>query len=233
MVAAGSVRYVPALGRVRNPGARRVGDVERADPRWRVCKAGGPVPSRALRPECLGRAGQRGGMKYMVLTARHHDGFALFDDTRSNFTSVKSAAHRDIVADYVKAVRAAGLGVGLYYSPLDWRFPGYFFPGIYREDADEMRAQFQRQLDELGSHYGKIDILWFDGGGNEWLGFGGIEFDHGKWRSRPADKPYSGVFDWHDDETLAHLRKLQPDIIVNDRTDAPADFRIRESYGEL
>lgn len=184
-------------------------------------------------PNAWAALAKEGGMKYMVLTARHHDGFALFDDTGSNFTSVKSAAHRDIVADYVKAVRAAGLGVGLYYSPLDWRFPSYFFPGIYRENADEMRAQFQRQLDELGSHYGKIDILWFDGGGNEWLGFGGIEFDHGKWRSRPADKPYSGVFDWHDDETLAHLRKLQPDIIVNDRTDAPADFRIRESYGEL
>ena len=73
---------------------------------------------------------KQGGMKYAVLTARHHDGFALFDDPGSSFTAVKSAAHRDFVADYVQAVRKAGLRVGLYYSPLDWRFPGFFFPGM-------------------------------------------------------------------------------------------------------
>ena len=82
-----------------------------------------------------------GGMKYMVLTARHHDGFALFDDPGSSFTAMKSAAHHDFVADYVKAVRKAGLGVGLYYSPLDWRFPGFFFPGIYQPSAIELREQ--------------------------------------------------------------------------------------------
>src|SRR6266581_1079258 len=76
-----------------------------------------------------------GGMKYMVLTARHHDGFALFDDPRSSFTAMKSAAHHDFVADFVKAVRKAGLGVVLYYSPLDWRFSGFFFPGIYQPQA--------------------------------------------------------------------------------------------------
>src|SRR5947208_6034260 len=59
------------------------------------------------------------GMKYVVLTARHHDGFALFDDSGSDFTVMKSAAKRDFVAEYVKGVRDAGLGVGLYYSLLD------------------------------------------------------------------------------------------------------------------
>src|SRR5450756_890262 len=59
---------------------------------------------------------RQGGMKYMVLTSRHHDGFALFDDPGNDFTTVKSTAHRDMIADYVKAVRGAGLGVGLYYS---------------------------------------------------------------------------------------------------------------------
>jgi len=183
-------------------------------------------------PNAWAALAKQGGMKYMVLTARHHDGFALFNDPESTFTSVKSAAHRDIVADYVKAVRAAGLGVGLYYSPLDWRFPGYFFPSVYQQSAEEMRAQYQRQIHELASNYGKIDILWFDGGGNEWLGFGGIEF-HGKWMGRPADQPYHDKFDWRDDETVGDLRKLQPGIIVDDRTDAPADFRIREGEDAL
>jgi len=80
------------------------------------------------------------GMKYTVLTARHHDGFALFDDPGSDFTAMKSAAHRDFVADYVAAVREAGLRVGLYYSPLDWRFPGFFFPDLYQQNARELRA---------------------------------------------------------------------------------------------
>jgi alpha-L-fucosidase len=184
-------------------------------------------------PDAWAALAKAGGMKYMVLTARHHDGFALFDDPGSSFTSVTSAAHRDMVAAYVQAVRKAGLHVGLYYSPLDWRFPGFFFPGIYGDNADEMRAQYQRQVNELASHYGKLDILWFDGGGDEWLGFGGIEHTGAGWKSRPKDQPYTGKFDWHDAETVAHLRKLQPEIIINDRTDAPADFRSREGDAAL
>ena len=183
-------------------------------------------------PDAWAALAKAGGMKYMVLTARHHDGFALFTDPGSEFTAPKSAAHRDIVAEYVKAVRAAGLGVGLYYSPLDWRFPGFFFPGIYQASADQLRAQYQRQVDELASHYGKIDLVWFDGGGDEWLGFGGLEFNGG-WKTRPKDQPYKGSFDWHDSDTVAHLRQLQPDVLVNDRTDAPADFRSREGDGAL
>ena len=66
------------------------------------------------------------GMKYIVLTTRHHDGFCLFDSKVSDFTSVKTAAKKDFVAEYVKSCRKAGLKVGFYYSLLDWRFPGYF-----------------------------------------------------------------------------------------------------------
>lgn len=185
-------------------------------------------------PSAWAALAKEGGMKYMVLTARHHDGFALFDDPASSFTAMKSAAHRDLVAEYVQAVRKAGLRVGLYYSPLDWRFPGFFFPGIYRDSADQLRAQYQHQINELASHYGKLDILWFDGGGDEWLGFGGLEWDGGSgWKTRPKNMPYTGSFDWHDAETVAHLRQLQPDILINDRTDAPADFRSREGDGAL
>lgn len=184
-------------------------------------------------PDAWASIAKDGGMKYMVLTARHHDGFALFDDPDSSFTAVKSAAHHDFVSDYVKAVRKAGLGVGLYYSPLDWRFPGFFFPGIYEANTVSLRDQYQRQIDELGSHYGKLDLLWFDGGGNEWLGFEGVEHTAGGWKGRPKDKPYSGKFDWQDVKTVAHLRQLQPGIILNDRTNAPADFRSREGDAAL
>lgn len=172
------------------------------------------------------------GMKYVVLTSRHHDGFALFEDPGSDFTAMKSAAHHDFIADYVKAVRAAGLGVGLYYSPLDWRFPGFFFPDLYMDSAVALREQYRRQISELATHYGKLDILWFDGGGNEWLGFGGVQF-RGGWHARPPDQPYSGKFDWQDNQVVELLREKQPSIVINDRTDASADFRSREGDGAL
>jgi alpha-L-fucosidase len=184
-------------------------------------------------PDAWAALAKEGGMKYMVLTSRHHDGFALFDDPGSSFTSMNSAAQRDIVADYVKAVRKVGLGVGLYYSPLDWRYPGFFFPGIYRANAEELHAQYERQIDELASHYGKLDVLWFDGGGNEWLGFGGLEWGEQGWHARAKDKPYAGQFDWRDVEVVSHLRELQPGVVINDRTNAPADFRSREGDGAL
>lgn len=172
------------------------------------------------------------GMKYTVLTARHHDGFALFNDPGNPYTAPSSAAHRDLVADYVAAIRKAGLHVGLYYSPLDWRFPGFFFPDLYRPNAIQLREQYHRQLNELASNYGKLDILWFDGGGEDWMGFGGVNF-HGQWQRRPRDKHYAGTFSWQDDEAVANLRKLQPSIVVNDRTDAPADFLSREGDGAM
>jgi len=183
-------------------------------------------------PDAWAAIAKAAGMKYTVLTSRHHDGFALFDDPGSNFTAMKSAAHRDFVAEYANAVRKAGLRVGLYYSPLDWRFPGFFFPDLYQASAVEMREQYHRQLNELGSHYGKIDILWFDGGGVDWLGFNGVSFK-GEWKARPKDQHYSGSFSWQDDQAVGNLRKLQPPIIVNDRTDAPADFQSREGDGAM
>ena len=178
-------------------------------------------------PNAWATTARDAGMKYVVLTSRHHDGFALFDDPSSNLTAVKSAAHRDFVADYVTAVRKAGLRVGLYYSPLDWRYPGFFFPDLYQANALQLHEQYHRQLDQLASHYGKVDIVWFDGGGANWLGFGGVQFKGG-WQARPKGENYTGTFSWRDDEAVGNLRKLQPSVIVNDRTDAPADFRSRE-----
>jgi len=191
----------------------------------------------AFRPEHFSaekwaRTARDAGMKYVVLTARHHDGFALFDDPGSDFTAMKSAAHRDFITDYVKSVRDAGLGVGLYYSPLDWRFPGFFFPDLYNDNASALREQYRRQISELATHYGKLEILWLDGGGNEWLGFGGVKFD-GRWHARAQDQPYTGKFDWQDNDVIGFLREKQSNIIINDRTNAPADFRSREGDGAL
>lgn len=184
-------------------------------------------------PEEWVRVARQAGMKYMVLTARHHDGFALFDSHANEFNSVRTAAHQDIVREFVAAARAGGMRVGLYYSPLDWRFPGYFFPDLYLESAEAMRDQYHQEMAQLGSAYGKLDLLWFDGGGEQWLGFGGIEFDGAKWRSRERGKPYNGAFSWQDDLVTGGLRQLQPQILINDRTSAPADWRTREGADRL
>jgi alpha-L-fucosidase len=95
-----------------------------------------------------------------------------------------------------------------------------------------LRAQYHRQLNQLASNYGKLDILWFDGGGGDWLGFGGVTFQGG-WHARPKEQRYTGSFSWQDDEAVNNLRRLQPSVIINDRTDAAADFRSREGDGAL
>ncbi|HEU6448593.1 MAG TPA: alpha-L-fucosidase [Verrucomicrobiae bacterium] len=184
-------------------------------------------------PDSWAQLAKAAGAKYVVLTSRHHDGFALFDDGTNQFTSVHSAAHRDFVAEYVKAVRQAGLRVGLYYSPLDWRFPGFFFPDLYLQSAEAMRDQYHRQMRELLSYYGKIDVLWFDGGETDWLSFS-HDMSSSQFPERKPGEHYHGRFSWQGAEINELLRRLQPGIIVNNRAaDVPADFTSREGYGAL
>ena len=144
------------------------------------------------------------GMKYMVFTTRHHDGYAMFDSQVSDFTSTKTAANRDFVAEYVKACRKAGLKVGLYYSLTDWRWPeclqGTPHTAQHRTVNPDLVAYVHEQVRELCTNYGKIDILWYDG----------------PW-------PYDPV-GWQAKTLNALARKLQPGIIINDRSGTPEDF---------
>lgn len=171
------------------------------------------------------------GMKYMVMTSRHHDGFSLWDSPSSydNFTSINSAAKKDFVAEYTQACRDAGLKVGLYYSPLDWRFPGYFFPDMYRENAEQLKAQTYSQVEELMKNYGKIDVLWYDGGGDDWLGLGGLKWG-GKegWGRRPKDQKYKGIPLFEPIKLNAMVRQYQPKVVMNDRSGYEGDFSSRE-----
>lgn len=154
------------------------------------------------------------GANYMVLTTRHHDGFCLFDSKVSDFTSVKTAAKRDFVAEYVKALRKAGLKVGFYYSWLDWRFPGYYDYKGKPESAREMVAQAQAQIRELMTNYGKIDILWYDG---HWVP--GIE---GK------DDEIAEF--WGSKKVNAMVRELQPHILINNRCGIKEDLDTPEQH---
>jgi alpha-L-fucosidase len=158
------------------------------------------------------------GMRFMVLTARHHDGFALWDSPSSfgGFCSAKTAAKRDFVAEYTAACRKARLGVGLYYSPMDWRFPGYFRPRELHENAALMKKQGYGQIEELMSKYGKIDILWYDGG---WLAHDGTDAD--------------AAWFWEPLKLNAMVRKYQPKIVINPRSGWEGDFQCDEGGHDI
>jgi alpha-L-fucosidase len=157
------------------------------------------------------------GMKYLVLTTRHHDGFCLFDSQASDFTSAKKAAKRDFVKEYVEACRRQNMKIGFYYSLLDWRFPGYFNKAKYPESFEMMVKQAHEQVKEIMSNYGKIDYLFYDGG---WIP--GIE-DKGE-KGSPLAKL------WRAEELNGMVRKLQPEIIINNRSGLPEDLDTPEQH---
>ena len=169
------------------------------------------------------------GCKYMVLTARHHDGFCLFDTKFGNYDAMNSAAKRDLVSEYADAAHKAGIGLGIYYSPLDWRYPGYFFPDIYRTNAEEMKKQTYTQIRELMTNYGKVDILWYDGGEDNWLGYGGLQWTGAKgWHTRGFENPYTGKFSWEPIKLNKMVRELQPKIVISQRSGWMGDFDSQE-----
>ena len=142
----------------------------------------------------------RGGMKYAVLTTRHHDGFCLWDSAFTDYTSAKQAAGRDFVRECVGAFRAAGLRVGLYYSLADWRIPAYWNgPRHDPEGWATFRAYVHHQVRELLTNYGQIDVIWFDGA----------------WPQSAAD--------WHSADLVEMMRQLQPGILINNRLGADDD----------
>lgn len=164
-------------------------------------------------PTRWARLAKDAGARYMVLTARHHDGFALWNSPSSygRFDAMHAAAHRDLVAPFVQAVRQEGLHVGLYYSPLDWRFPAYFQPRALPENAALFKQQTYRQVEELMSRYGKIDILWWDGG---WLAHTGTDAD--------------AAWFWEPDKLNRMVRRHQPNIVINPRSGWQGDFDVSE-----
>jgi alpha-L-fucosidase len=164
-------------------------------------------------PDAWARLAADAGARYMVLTARHHDGFALWDSPASfgGFDARRSAARRDLVAPFVAAARRAGLHPGLYYSPMDWRFPGYFKPRELAADAQAMKRQGYGQVEELMSRYGRIDILWYDGG---WLAHQGTDAD--------------AAWFWEPDRLNRMVRRHQPKVVISPRSGWQGDFDIKE-----
>ena len=173
---------------------------------------------RHFDPDTWAALAKGAGGRYMVMTARHHDGFALFNSPCSyeHFDSMHSAVHEDFIAAYAKAARRHGLKVGIYYSLLDWRFPGYFHPVRQAANAALMKKEVYCQIRELMSNYGRISILWYDGG---WL------------RLQVTDA--DAAWFWHPDALNRMVRGLQPDILINPRSGWQGDFDEQEGAAPI
>ena len=150
------------------------------------------------------RLAKQAGQKYMVMTTKHHEGFCLFDSELTDYCAPKRACGRDLVREYVEAARAEGLRIGFYYSLMDWHHPD----GARCYHNEKARRRFvdyiHGQVRELMTNYGKIDILWYD---VPW------PLDARGWESRKMN---------------AMARRLQPDLLINDRSKLPEDFSTPE-----
>lgn len=160
-------------------------------------------------PGCIRRwakMAREAGMRYMVLTAKHHEGFCLWDSQLTDYTAVQRGPRRDLIAEYVEAARAEGLKVGIYYSLVDWHHPD----GMQCARDEEARQRFVAYthglVRELMTNYGTIDILWYDG----------------NW---PLD-----AAGWESERLNAMVRECQPDILINDRAHLPEDFGTPEQH---
>ncbi len=182
-------------------------------------------------PKEWARRAKEAGMKYAVLTTKHHEGFCMFDTKYTDYKCTNTPAGRDLVKEYVEAFRAEGLRVGFYYSLIDWHHPDFTIDAIhprrFDKNAEELNqgrdmkkyAKYMRdQVTELLTNYGKIDILWFD-------------FSYPNPDPKfPAWMKGKGKDDWESEELIKTVRALQPDIIIDNRCDLEQDIWTPEQY---
>jgi alpha-L-fucosidase len=165
-----------------------------------------PFQPRPGSPRAWARLAKQAGMKYMVMTTKHHEGFCNFDTKLTDYCAPKRGPGRDLVHEYVEAARAEGLRLGFYYSLMDWHHPD----GALCATNEDSRKRFvdytHGLIHDLMSNYGKIDVLWYD---VAW------PLDANGWESTRMNEM---VF------------RLQPEIIVNNRNKLPGDFSTPEQH---
>ncbi len=182
-------------------------------------------------PKDWARQAKQAGMKYAVLTTKHHEGFCLFDTKYTDYNVMNTPYGKDIVREYVDAFRAEGIHVGFYYSLIDWHHPDFTIDRIHPRRDDENAKELnegrdmkkyteymRNQVTELLTNYGKIDVLWFD-----------FSYDD----DPKLDKDWmkgKGKDDWEAEKLIETARKLQPHIIIDNRTQIEQDLWTPEQY---
>lgn len=181
-------------------------------------------------PEVWASAAADAGMKYFVVTTKHHEGFCLWDSRQTDYKAPNTAAGRDLLRPMVDAFRAKGLRTGLYYSLLDWHHPDYVIDakfGPYRDKTPEERAALNQgrdqrryakymreQVRELLTEYGPVDVLWFD-------------FSYPNKESPRDFTKGKGHLAWESDKLYKLVRELAPNVIVDDRLDLPGAWDVK------
>jgi alpha-L-fucosidase len=171
-------------------------------------------------PELWADAAANAGMKYFVITTKHHEGFCLWDSALTDYKSTRTPYGKDLLHPMVDAFRARNLRTGFYHSLIDWHHPQFIVDDVHamrnhpdREKWNESRDQskyaeyLHGQVRELLTQFGKVDILWFD-------------FSYPGLRGKGKD-------DWKSDELLRMVRELMPEIILDDRLDIPYGWDIK------
>jgi alpha-L-fucosidase len=179
-------------------------------------------------PDLWAKAAADAGMKYFVVTSRHHEGFSLWDTKESDYKVTKTPYGKCLLTPMVEAFRAQGLRTGFYYSLLDWWHKEYtadqhhpmredvvYKAGDTNRDLDKYVAYMKAQITELLTQFGQVDILWtdFSVAANEKLGLLG-----------------KGKEEWHSEEIIALIRSLMPKVILNDRLQIPQDVKTPEQF---
>ena len=186
-------------------------------------------------PADWARRAKDAGMRYAVFTTKHHEGFCMFDSAYTDYKCTNTPAGRDLVREFVDAFRAEGIRIGFYYSLIDWHHPDFPIDLIHprRDDPDAFEqskhrdvrkyARYMRdQVTELLTNYGKIDIMWFD-------------FSY-SWNNGAGEQAWmkgKGKDDWEAEKLIETARKLQPDIIIDNRTELEQDLWTPEQYQPL
>jgi alpha-L-fucosidase len=172
---------------------------------------------------------KQAGMKYAVLTTKHHEGFCLWDTQYGDYKITNTPFGRDLVREFVDAFRAEGIKIGFYHSLIDWHHRDFIVDGLHplrdeenvpelNEDRDmaRYREYLHNQVRELLTGYGEISYLFYDFSYPEHL--------------MPQIFNNKGKDDWGSVELMALTRELQPGIVINDRLDIPGDLVTPEQY---
>ncbi len=159
---------------------------------------------------------QEAGIKYIIITSKHHDGFCLFDSRHTDYDIMAARYGKDILDMLAKACRKAEMPLGFYYSIMDWHHPDYLPRRDWETERPTDNADFNRymdfaigQIEELVQKYDPA-VLWFDG-----------EWEHSNEEQRAA-------------EIEKRVRDIKPDILINDRLfkrmPGLGDFGTPENY---
>ncbi len=172
------------------------------------------------------------GMKYFVITTKHHEGFCLWDSKLTDYKATNTPAGRDLLRPMIEAFSRRGMRTGLYHSLIDWHHPHYVIDGSngpYHRLSEAQRAAMnvgrdqskyaeylRGQVRELLTDFGRVDLLWFD-----------FSFPDKENRGSAYGK---GRNDWESEKLIRMIRELQPHVMVTDRLDLPGvwDFKTPE-----